>query len=47
MEIRHQKYEEQLKKIAEELGGQYHHQLVLDRFGVESRRIVITYPDNK
>ena len=37
----------ELKLIAEELGGEYHEQSLLDSRGVEKRRVIITYPDDK
>ena len=37
----------ELKLIAEELGGEYHEQTLLDSRGVEKRRVIITYPEDK
>ena len=38
---------DELERLAEELGGVLHEQLVLDHTGRESRRVIITYPINK
>ena len=35
---------DELERIAEELGGVLHEQLVLDSTGRESRKVIITYP---
>ena len=36
-----------LERITKELGGDIHQMSVLDSNGIEKRRVVITYPDNK
>ena len=39
------KYE--LEKLTTELGGELKQQIIVDSYGKTSRRVVITYPDNK
>ena len=37
----------ELKLIAEELGGEYQELLCVDHTGKSSRKVVITYPEDK